>query len=52
MGAELFHEHAITLHSQGGLFSISVQNLYEKSATDLTHAVSRYLLRPVPLRNS
>jgi len=29
-GAELFHERVITLHSQGGLFRISVQNLFEK----------------------
>lgn len=29
-GAELFHGRAVTLHSQGGLFRISVQNLYEK----------------------
>lgn len=29
-GAELFHRRAVTLHSQGGLFRISVQNLYEK----------------------
>lgn len=30
MGAELFHERAVTLHIEGGLFRISVQNLYEK----------------------
>ena len=29
-GAELFHERVVTLHDQGGLFRISVQNLYEK----------------------
>jgi hypothetical protein len=29
-GAELFHERVITLHSQGALFRISVQNLFEK----------------------
>lgn len=29
-GAELFHERVVTLHNQGSLFRISVQNLYEK----------------------
>jgi hypothetical protein len=29
-GAELVHERVVTLHNQGSLFRISVQNLYEK----------------------
>jgi hypothetical protein len=29
-GAELFHQGIVTLHSDGGLFRISVQNLFEK----------------------